>query len=348
MQFHTNSYASVFSLANGAEPPFPLSPTLFHPPSPCCLRQVYMLIISCIRVKIIWRSEPRVLLSPGGLALDPRHFNTTNKTAKAQAWEVHHAAEQVGKQITALKPDVIVLSTPHGIAAPEDFIFYFSPTAYGTADTDNCACPPCCYNLSVTMDTVATKMLINTLKSEKDQVSFLSAFGPPGQEDVPFPLRWGEIVPLYFIKPLLNTTKVVILSQPSRRYTQSVLMIPELQNLGRHFYEIFQAHSDKVVVIISSDLAHTHLKSGPYGFSKSAEPFDEACGKWAAGVDSDQLLVTAAEFVDKALSCGYTGLVMLDGMLKAGSLPWRSHVYANLHPSYYGMMVASFLPELSN
>ena len=31
----------------------------------------------------------------------------------------------------------------------------------------------------------------------------------------------------------------------------------------------------RVVVIISADLAHTHDKNGPYGFSPSAEPFDQ-------------------------------------------------------------------------
>ncbi len=48
----------------------------------------------------------------------------------------------------------------------------------------------------------------------------------------------------------------------------------------------------------------------------------------------------AAELVDQALSCGFTGLVMLDGILKQSE--WNSHVFANFHPSYYGMMVAEF------
>ena len=44
-------------------------------------------------------------------------------------------------------------------------------------------------------------------------------------------LRWGEVIPLYFI-PGLNNTKAVIISQPSRRYTEDVSMIPELLKLG--------------------------------------------------------------------------------------------------------------------
>jgi len=280
----------------------------------------------------------------GGIALDPRYFHTTNATAKAQAWLVHAAAEQVGRQIDDLNPDTIVLSTPHGIAAPEDFIFYFSPKGSGFADTDNCACPPCCYNLSVAMDTNGVKTLFSTLKAEEN-VSYLSAFGPPGNEDTPFPLRWGEIVPLYFTKNILSRSKVIVLSQPSRRYTDSVEMIPELRHLGKNLFRILHSQSKRIVVIISADLAHTHLKSGPYGFSTAAEPFDKACGAWVTSQDSGKLIVEAASFVDKALSCGFTGLVMLDGMLKAGSVDWESRLLVNFHPSYYGMMLASFVPR---
>jgi hypothetical protein len=38
---------------------------------------------------------------------------------------------------------------------------------------------------------------------------------------------------------------------------------------------------------------------------------------WASTLDSSSLLVSAASFVERALSCGYTGLVMLHGLLEA-------------------------------
>ncbi len=31
----------------------------------------------------------------GGIALDPSHFKTTNKTSLAQAWEIHNACVKV-------------------------------------------------------------------------------------------------------------------------------------------------------------------------------------------------------------------------------------------------------------
>lgn len=74
----------------------------------------------------------------------------------------------------------------------------------------------------------------------------------------------------------------------------------------------------------------------------------QACGKWASTLDADSLLKTAAEYVDRAKSCGYTGLVMLHGlMLSAGAFSWQPDLYVNHHPSYYGMMVASFTRKIS-
>ena len=70
----------------------------------------------------------------------------------------------------------------------------------------------------------------------------------------------------------------------------------------------------------------------------------QAVGHWAATLNSTSLLDTAAKLVDRALSCGYTGLVMLHGMLSRSQLTsWQPHLYGNYHPSYYGMMAASFL-----
>uniref|UniRef100_A0A914VJL3 Extradiol ring-cleavage dioxygenase class III enzyme subunit B domain-containing protein n=1 Tax=Plectus sambesii TaxID=2011161 RepID=A0A914VJL3_9BILA len=135
----------------------------------------------------------------------------------------------------------------------------------------------------------------------------------------------------------------MVISQPARRYDNSVQMIPELLDLGRKLYTQLEALSESVVILISADLAHTHEATGPYGFSKAAEPFDRNIGNWAATLHPSYLLEQAALYANDAKSCGFTGLVMLHGILEAGQLSsWIPVMHANFHPSYYGMMVASF------
>ena len=69
-------------------------------------------------------------------------------------------------------------------------------------------------------------------------------------------------------------------------------------------------------------------------------------GAWAVTLEPKPLLERARSLVPDALSCGYTGLVMLHGMLASGMAgEWRpmSHnPFALAHPTYYGMMVSGF------
>ena len=76
-------------------------------------------------------------------------------------------------------------------------------------------------------------------------------------------------------------------------------MVPELLSLGADVFAHLDALPQRVVVVVSSDLAHTHLASGPYGYSAAAEPFDEAVGAWAGSLDGDALLVAATSFADQ-------------------------------------------------
>lgn len=89
-----------------------------------------------------------------------------------------------------------------------------------------------------------------------------------------------------------------------------------LLRLGGRLFDYLDAMSERVAVLASSDLAHTHLASGPYGYSAAAKPFDKACGLWAADPEqhASQLLEVAASLASKALSCGIPSLLMLHGM----------------------------------
>merc|ERR1711871_1096789 len=110
----------------------------------------------------------------------------------------------------------------------------------------------------------------------------------------PAELGWGEVVPLSFMNSSALTTTatrharlrarrvtyahaatppVVVWSMPSRRYKEEVAMVPELLTVGAAVFDFLDRLERRVVVVTSADLAHTHLASGPYGFSDAAEPF---------------------------------------------------------------------------
>ena len=65
-------------------------------------------------------------ISSGGIALDPPHFKSNNATAKLEADLLHKACADAGEWVGTLHPDLIVLSTPHGIADLNNFAFYLN------------------------------------------------------------------------------------------------------------------------------------------------------------------------------------------------------------------------------
>jgi hypothetical protein len=119
-------------------------------------------------------------------------------------------------------------------------------------------------------------------------------------------------------------------------------------------------------VVISGDMSHTHRPDGPYGYSEMSAAFDAAVGRWAADPchQAHSLLEEARSLQPEALSCGFTGMVLLHGMLCSGDgdddddsmndpnnnqgtgfdppAVWDAHVWANRNVTYYGMMVASY------
>jgi len=278
------------------------------------------------------------VLPHGGIALDPSHF-PGNATQKQWAQELHDASKKVGQMIDQLNPDLIFLSTPHGIADFENFMFYQNDYGEGNAETeDNYAG----YYLNVSFNPEITSKIVSYLQNSGQKVSNVTAFA----QSEAFPLKWGEVIPLYFISNL-NKYQIVTISQPSRRYDHSPEMVSELLTLGKNiFYFLDKTINKKVVVLISADLAHTHDPDGPYGYSPAAAPFDKACGDWVQTLNGNYLTQIASSLVLDAKSCGFTGLVMLHGILSTtGVDQWRSVLYSNHYPSYYGMLVASFLKK---
>lgn len=67
-----------------------------------------------------------VSLCSGGIALDPTHFKTPDGVAMQEAWALHNASMEVGNYIGNLKPDILLLSTPHGIADLTRFSFFLN------------------------------------------------------------------------------------------------------------------------------------------------------------------------------------------------------------------------------
>lgn len=88
-------------------------------------------VIGCVLCIADGKVIGAYVLPHGGLALDPKNFNTTNSTEILEAHELHNACQKVGQAVRSAQPDVIFLSTPHGLADYRNFIIYSNAEAAG-------------------------------------------------------------------------------------------------------------------------------------------------------------------------------------------------------------------------
>jgi aromatic ring-opening dioxygenase LigB subunit len=268
------------------------------------------------------------ILPHGSIILDPMKENLEESVKK-----LHQEMITIGQEIANLNPDFCILITPHGISLSYDYGFYLNNTAKGSAEWEGEYEE---FQIAVNIAQDQTKTLLNNLKVKKIPVSGITCY----TSDVSAPLRWGEVVPLWFLREIYP--EYIICSLPSRRYSQVKTMIPELLQLGKEIQMFIQSLDQKVILLISADLAHTYSEEGPYGISAEAEKFDKLIEQWISkGMEKSVLLEQSSAILDKALACGFAGCVILQGALEG--LNFTPKIRIRAHPTYYGMLVASFL-----
>eukprot|EP00531_Pseudo-nitzschia_arenysensis_P015854 CAMPEP_0116152080 /NCGR_PEP_ID=MMETSP0329-20121206/20456_1 /TAXON_ID=697910 /ORGANISM="Pseudo-nitzschia arenysensis, Strain B593" /LENGTH=371 /DNA_ID=CAMNT_0003648769 /DNA_START=473 /DNA_END=1588 /DNA_ORIENTATION=- len=325
------------------------------------------------------------LLPHGDFALDPTFF--ANGTIEREvANEVADGSRRAGRWLVELQqkhmghtnstddePLIVLMTTPHGIKLDYDYGIYMSSKGSGTAtlggdctelsdrgsirgmqeSSEGRHCDRKPYNVTLDINLAPTSLandLLATLHEQQHPVSGVYSYN----DEAPIPLNWGEIVPLLLL-PKESNVLPLIWTFPYRRYNHSVQMVPELLGLGADLMEWASERPEKIAILVSGDLSHTHQESGPYGYSKASAPFDEAIGKWAGGDMSDEkwdpcgweaataLLNKATKLQPNAMSCGFTGYVLWHGMMcSAEDVQFESKVFVNRNVTYYGMMGATF------
>ena len=122
-----------------------------------------------------------------------------------------------------MKPDILLLFTPHAVALQNDFAIYMNTKAKGHADIgqdlhDNVTK---IYRISLNVHLVGeniTTGLIDDLHFFSKNITGLKSF----EDSEPQSIGWGEVIPLSFIPySVLQSSKILIVSIPTRRHDQA-------------------------------------------------------------------------------------------------------------------------------
>lgn len=218
------------------------------------------------------------------------------KGSEKQITKTIRAYETAADEIAALKPETIIISSPHSILYAD--YFHISPGKSAGGDFGRFGAPE--VNFRETYDTELRERICRIAK-EKDFPA-----GTLGERDRN--LDHGTMVPLYFIEQKYRGFQLI-------RIGLSGLSLADHYVLGQIIRQAVEETCRRTVYVASGDLSHKLQEYGPYGFAAEGPEYDrkimDVCSRGAFG----EMLDFEESFCDKAAECGHRSFVIMAGTL---------------------------------
>ena len=204
--------------------------------------------------------------------------------------------ERVADIIAELKPDTIVVSTPHSVMYSD--YFHISPgemaegsfSRFGVSEV----------GIGADYDTAFVKKLC-MLAAEHGVDA-----GTGGEKDKT--LDHGTLIPLYFVTKKYVDFDLV-------RIGLSGLPLTEHYKLGMLIKQASEELNRRVVYIASGDLSHKLKEDGPYGFVPDGPVYEDRIMDVMGRASFEELFEFDELFLEKVAECGHRSFVMMAGAL---------------------------------
>ena len=186
----------------------------------------------------------------------PMIVPAVGKGSEAQITATTEAYQRVAEEAAALKPETIIISSPHSIMYSD--YFHISPGKSAKGSFRQFRAPEVSFRESY--DTELVSEICRLADADGLRAGTLGERDPA--------LDHGTMVPLYFIRQKYNGGKIV-------RIGLSGLPLTDHYHLGELIKRAVDALNRRVVFIASGDLSHKLQDYGPYGFAKEGPEYDE-------------------------------------------------------------------------
>ena len=206
------------------------------------------------------------------------------------------ALEWTGKKIAELKPETVIVVSPHAIMYG-DYI-HISPGESAKGDFGRFGAQ------KVSLHKQYDKALVHAI-GEEAQEAGISA-GTMGEKDSR--LDHGTMIPLYFIDHYFTDYNIV-------RISISGLSALEHYRFGMCIRRAVDELDRNAVLVASGDLSHKLTGEGPYGFAKEGPEFDQQLTDALRTGDFLQLLRFEEDFTEAAAECGLRSFIEMAGVL---------------------------------
>ena len=226
----------------------------------------------------------------------PMIVPAVGRGSEAQVKATTEAYQRVAEQIADLKPDTILISSPHSVMYAD--YFHISPGTHAEGNFARFGAPEVSFQMEY--DTA----LVNAIEKHA-YVQGIDA-GKLGEKDAA--LDHGTMVPLYFITRKYTDFKLV-------RIGLSGLSLKTHYQLGMVIQAAVEELGRRVVYVASGDLSHKLQSYGPYGFDEYGPVYDERMMDVMGRGAFDELLDFEELLLDRAAECGHRSFVIMAGAL---------------------------------
>ena len=254
----------------------------------------------------------------------PMIIPDVGRGSEEQIRETINAYEQVADEIAALRPETIIITSPHAVMYAD--YFHISPGKRAKGSFADFRAP------QVRFDETYDEELTDHICALAAQARFPA--GTLGERDRK--LDHGTMVPLWFIRQKLDDFRLV-------RIGLSGLPLTDHYTLGKMIRQAVDITGRRAVLVASGDLSHKLQSYGPYGFAPEGPAYDQrimdVCGRAAFG----ELFDFDETFCDRAAECGHRSFVIMAGALDGMAV--RSEALSHQDVTGVGYGICTFYPE---
>lgn len=236
------------------------------------------------------------------------------------------ACRKIGDEISELKPDIVILITPHGPIFRDAIAISRVPEISG--DFRKFGCPQVKYNMNISMHLSDDIIRI----AEDYQIPVVPITKKSVREyNVDCELDHGALVPLHFIEEKYKEHELV-------HITYGMLPRLQLYRFGMCIKKAVEDEDFNAVIIASGDLSHRLKDDGPYGFNPSGEKFDKTILKLLEDGDVIGVFNIDRALVEEAGECGLRSFYILLGALDGKDIKGETLSYEGPFGVGYGVL----------
>ena len=233
-----------------------------------------------------------------------------------------NAYKEISKRIVNLKPDTIIITSPHSIMYAD--YFHISPGKSAEGNMSQFRAPQ--VSLKINYDTEFVKILSETAMSENIPAGVLGERNAELDHGTMIPLRFLELAGLDF-------DKVKFL-----RIGLSGLSAAEHYKFGQMISKVSAQLDRRTIFIASGDLSHKLKEDGPYGFVKEGPQFDSEVMENLSAADFLKLLTMDNLMCNRAAECGLRSFWIMSGALDRKNIRAEKLSYEGTFGVGYGIV----------